>query len=342
MKKLAKQFWWVLVTVGLLTFLYRVRIILTPFLFAVLIAYILYPLVVAVERRGAGRSAAILLVYIFLGAVLGVLLWLVLPRFVDEIEELLVQLPERAVVWEQLGSEVVNFFKRIRLPGVLRDAVGIIVERMEVAIENLAGRFMSMVMGVFTNMISLIISPILAFYLLRDHQAMRERSLQYVPAQYRGDVQNMARSINKALGGFFRGQILISIFVGLFVYVGLHLLGIPYALFIGLTAGIFDIIPYLGPILGFLPAAAFALLKSPLTVLWVLLIFAAANQIENGIISPKIIGDRVGLHPLLVIFAVFVGGDLLGIVGMLVAVPVAAAMRVVLDYFLLRRPTQRS
>lgn len=335
---MVKQFWWVLVAAGLLAFLYRVRIILTPFLFAVLIAYILYPLVIMVERRGAGRGAAILIVYVFFGSILGGTLWLVLPRFTEEIEDLLVQLPDKMAVWEQLGGRTVGFFQRIKLPSVMRDAVGIVLERMEIAIENLAGRLMNMVMGVFTNIVSLIISPILAFYLLRDHQAMRERSLQYVPAQYRGDVQNMARSINKALSGFFRGQILVSIFVGLFVYAGLYLLGIPYALFIGLTAGLFDIIPYLGPILGFLPAAAFAVLKSPLTVLWVLLIFVAANQIENGIISPKIIGDRVGLHPLLVIFAVFVGGDLLGITGMLLAVPVAAAIRVVLDYFLLRRP----
>ena len=115
-------------------------------------------------------------------------------------------------------------------------------------------------------------------------------------------------------------------------------LGIPYALFIGLLAGLFDIIPYFGPILGFLPAAALALAKSPLTVLWVLLLFIGANQIENGIISPKIIGDRVGLHPLIVIFAVLVGGNLMGILGMLMAIPVAAIVRVVMEYLVLRRP----
>ncbi len=334
---MTKHFLWLIVAAALLTVLYRVRIVLTPFLFAVLIAYILYPLVVLVERRGAGRTAAILIVYVFFGSFFGAALWFVLPRFTEELEDLVVQLPTRMAVWEELGGKALGFFQRLQLPGAMRDAVRIVLERMEVAIENLAGRFMGMMMGIFTNVVSLIISPILAFYLLRDHQAMRERCLRYVPAQYRGDVQNMARSVNKALSGFFRGQILVSIFVGLFVYGGLHLLGIPYALFIGLTAGLFDIIPYLGPVLGFLPAAAFALLKSPLTVLWVLLIFVAANQIENGIISPKIIGDRVGLHPLVVIFAVLVGGDLLGITGMLLAVPVAASIRVVLDYFLLRR-----
>jgi len=126
--------------------------------------------------------------------------------------------------------------------------------------------------------------------------------------------------------------------VGLFTYGGLYLLGIPYALFIGFIAGLFDIIPYFGPVLGFLPAAALALAKSPLTVFWVLVLFVAANQIENAIISPKLIGDRVGLHPLVVIFAVFVGADLMGILGMLLAIPVAAIIRVLLAFFFLRRP----
>lgn len=339
---MGRTFWFVLAAAGLLAFLYRVRIILTPFLFAVLIAYTLYPLVVAVERRGASRAVAILTVYLCLGIALGVIAWLVLPRFVAELEDLLVQLPARTRAWRQLGERARQLYQRLRLPELVgeNDVVGVVVQRLEAAIENLAGRLMSLVMSAFTNIISLIISPVLAFYFLRDHQSMRNRTLRYVPAKYRGDVQNTTRSINQALGGFFRGQILVSIFVGLFVYMGLYLLGIPYAMFIGLTAGLFDIIPYLGPILGFLPAAAFALLKSPLTVFWVLLIFVAANQIENGIISPKIIGDRVGLHPLVVIFAVFAGGDLLGITGMLLAVPVAAAIRVVLDYFLLRPPVQ--
>ena len=159
-----------------------------------------------------------------------------------------------------------------------------------------------------------------------------------MPARYRGDAQYVLREVNVALNGFFRGQLWICLFVGLFIYGGLALLKIPYALFIGLLAGLFDIIPYFGPVLGFLPAAALALSQSPLTVLWVLLLFIAANQIENSLISPWLIGDRVGLHPLVVIFAVLVGGYLMGILGLLIAVPVAAIGRVLLDFFLLRRP----
>ncbi|MCK9525137.1 MAG: AI-2E family transporter, partial [Limnochordia bacterium] len=209
---------------------------------------------------------------------------------------------------------------------------------IQVATESLAGRLMQMLMAAFTHMISLVISPVLAFYLLRDHQAMRESALRYIPAAQRGDALYILQEINSALNGFFRGQLWVCLFVGLFIYGGLSLLGIPYALFIGILAGLFDIIPYFGPVLGFLPAAALGLSKSPLTVLWVFALFVAANQIENAIISPKLIGDRVGLHPLVVIFAVFVGAELMGIIGMLLAIPVASMIRVILAFFFLRRP----
>lgn len=337
MKMVAKQIWWGLVVLALLAFLYRVRTILTPFLFAVVIAYIFYPLIVVFETRGMSRVGAILLVYTAFGVLFGITLWTVLPRLTNELDDVLRQLPRHVRHWEELGQNTLGIFRKIKLPGTIQDALNVIMERLELAIESLAGKITEMIMGAFANLVSLLISPVLAFYFLRDHQAMRGRSLQYVPAQYRGEVQRIMKEINQALNGFFRGQILVSLFVGLFIYGGLLLLGIPYALFIGFLAGIFDIIPYFGPVLGFVPAATFALLKSPLTVVWVLLLFVAANQIENGVISPKIIGDRVGLHPLVVILALFIGGDLMGLVGMLLAVPVAAILRVILDYLLLRR-----
>lgn len=323
---------------ALLAFFYRVRTILTPFLFAVVIAYIFYPLVVLFETRGMSRVRAILLVYTAFGTLLGLTLWTVLPKLTSELDDVLRQLPGHFKHWEEVGKDTLSIFRKIKLPDMVQDGLNVIMERLELAIEGLASKITELVMGAFTNFVSLLISPILAFYLLRDHQAMRARSLQYVPAHYRGEVREIMGEVNQALNGFFRGQLLVSVFVGVFIYLGLLLLRIPNALFIGFIAGIFDIIPYFGPVLGFIPAATFALLKSPLTVVWVLFLFVAANQIENGIISPKIIGERVGLHPLVVIFALFVGGDLMGLVGMLLAVPVAATLRVILDYFLLRRP----
>ena len=335
---MSKRIWWGLILLGTLAFLYRVRTVLTPFLFAVLIAYILYPLVVAVEKRGASRVVAILVVYAILAVLTGVSFWLVMPSFFRDLEEIARKLPEQSSQLGDLGQDALGFLRSIQLPATIRDALTIVMERIQAATEALAGRLLQVLMTAFTHIASLLISPIFAFYMLRDHKAMRENVLRYIPAAQRGDALYILQEINAALNGFLRGQLLVCLFVGLFTYGGLYLLGIPYALFIGFIAGLFDIIPYFGPVLGFLPAAALALAKSPLTVFWVLVLFVAANQIENAIISPKLIGDRVGLHPLVVIFAVFVGADLMGILGMLLAIPVAAIIRVLLAFFFLRRP----
>lgn len=319
---------------GLLLFLYRVRLILAPFFIAVVIAYLLYPAITAFEQKGVPRVTAILLVYILLGVIFSLFFYSFLPKLGAELEDILENLPSQAKQWEALGADSFRYLRQIELPGVVQDGVNIVLKRLEVALEGLANKAAQGLMGILAGFIALLISPILAFYFLRDHQAMRERTLQYVPAPYRGEVQNIAKEVSGALNSFFRGQILISLLVGLLIYGGLAFLKVPYAVFIGLLAGLFDIIPYFGPILGFIPAALFSLLKSPVTVLWVALLFVGVNQLESCIIAPKIIGDRVGLHPLLVIFAILVGGDLLGILGMLVAIPITAILRVLLNYFL--------
>ena len=338
---MSKRIWWGLILLGVLASLYRVRTVLTPFLFAILLAYILYPLVVAVEKRGSSRIGAIFIVYAIFGVLLGVTFWLVMPSLLRDLEEIARQLPEQASQLEGIGKDALSFFRQIQLPATIRDGVAVLFERVQVVTEALAGRLMQLLMSAFTHIIALLISPVLAFYFLRDHQAMRESALRYIPATHRGDALYILQEINSALNGFFRGQILVCLFVGAFIYGGLAILGIPYAPFIGFLAGLFDIIPYFGPVLGFLPAATLALSKSPLTVLWVFALFVAANQIENAIISPKLIGDRVGLHPLVVIFAVLVGAEVMGIIGMLLAIPVASMIRVFLAFAFLRRPYEK-
>ena len=280
--------------------------------------------------------AAILLVYVLFGVVLGVVGWATLPSLLKELEEIARRIPRQAVQLEELGQDAVGFFRHLELPGTLRDAVDTLMERVQLALEGLASKLMQVLMDVFTNMVSLIISPILAFYLLRDHQAMRERALRYVPAQYRGDAQYILREINTALNGFFRGQLWICLFVGLFIYVALccsrYLMPC-----LSDSGRPFDIIPYFGPVLGFLPAAALAVARSPSQCSGCCCSLLPPTRLKKRPDLALAHGDRVGLHPLAVVFAVLVGGHLMGLIGMLMAIPAAAILRVFLDYFLLRR-----
>lgn len=332
-----RSFWLVVVLAALTLFVIRIRGVLTPFLLAAVIAYLVYPIVQLFEQRFVPRPAAILIVYSLIGVVLGVVFWIMLPQLASQIDEIIAMIPSQAEKLEDLGQGAMRRLERITLPRVGQEIAATITQRVQLLLEDLAGRLAQGLLGLITHLLGFFLSPILAFYLLRDHEEMRERLFLYIPMQYRSQVKNVLREINRALNGFFRGQLLISTIVGTVIYLGLMILRVRYALFIGFIAGLFDIIPYFGPIMGFIPAAAFALLRSPISVLWVLAIFVLANQLESSIIAPKIIGDRVGLHPLAVIFAVMVGGELMGVIGMLIAVPAASIVRVLLQYFLVSR-----
>jgi sporulation integral membrane protein YtvI len=329
---------WLLAAAGATIYLtIRVRAVLTPFLFAAVIAYLAYPVVQIFEQRFVPRPAAILLVYAVIGTVLGVAFWVMLPQLVQEMDEILAMIPSQTEKLEDLGQGAMRKLERIAIPRIAQEIAATVAQRAQKLLEDLAARLAQGILGAISHLAGLLLSPVLAFYMLRDHEEMRERLFLYIPLEYRTPIKNVLREVNRALNGFFRGQLLISGAVGLLIYIGLSILKVRYALFIGFIAGLFDIIPYFGPIIGFIPAAAFALLRSPISVLWVLAIFVLANQLESSIIAPKIIGDRVGLHPLAVIFAVLVGGELLGITGMLVAVPAASIVRVLLHYFLVSR-----
>src|SRR5690606_16639498 len=147
-----------------------------------------YPLIVAVEKRGASRVAAILIVYALFGVVFGLLLSLTLPNLLKELEEIARKLPRQAVQLEELGQDAVGFLRRLKLPATLQEAWDTLLARIQLALEGLAGRLIQVLMALFTNLLALLISPVLAFYFLRDHQAMRERARRYIPAHYRGDA----------------------------------------------------------------------------------------------------------------------------------------------------------
>ncbi|MDI9420532.1 MAG: AI-2E family transporter [Firmicutes bacterium] len=319
----------------MLLFLYRVRVILSPFLFAALIAYMAYPLVQAFERRQVPRPIAIILVYLLFGVIVGAAVSFLIPQLAKEVDELLKTIPGQT---EKLtdGFNLWRSLDRVSVPEVFQAGVDHLVNRIKQLLEGMAQRIAGILMAMVSQIVSLLIAPFLAFYLLRDLEPIKRRSVMLIPKQYRLSVYKLGKEVNQVLNGFIHGQLVNALLVGSLITVGLALLGVKYSVFIGILAGVFNIIPYFGPIIGFVPASLFARAKSPLSVLWVLALFIVVNQLEANVISPKIIGERVGLHPLAVIFAIFAGGELMGLTGMLIAVPAAAIFRIVVEHLLKR------
>lgn len=312
--------------------LVRVRGVLTPFYLAAAIAYISHPAVNLLEERQVPRSLAILLVYIAFGILLFLPAMAVFPRLTAEIEQMLAKLPEQTKRLEGVTESVAFDMRRLRFPGEVEEVYRVAIGRVERLLEEFASRLAAVVVGLLSQVFSLILAPFLAFYILRDSGALVRAATAWLPSSSRRHVLELLQRVNRVVGGFVRGQLMVSVAVGCVVAIGLSLLGVRYAVVLGVFAGLADVVPYFGPIISAVPAVALGLMESPLTALWVVLLLVAVQQLEGSILSPKIVGERVGLHPLTVIFSVLVGGELLGVVGMLLAVPTAAALKTVVAY----------
>ena len=313
-------------------FFLRIRGALTPFYLAFAIAYLGHPFVNLLESKQVPRSLAIVLLYAVFAVLVTFVVYAFLPSLNREIEHLVERLPEQTRRLESLSAAIFRDMRRDWLPGGLQEVVNLAIRRAEGLIEGLATRIADAVVGFLSQLVNFILAPFLAYYVLKDMDHLSKAAVSWLPTGARRDVLELARRVNKVVGRFIRGQLIVSTIVGILVACGLSLLGVRYALFLGLIAGVFDIIPYFGPILGAVPALLLALLRSPLTAVWVLLLFVAIQQFEGNVLSPKVVGDQVGLHPLAVIFSILVGGELMGIVGMLIAVPAAATVKVTASF----------
>jgi len=328
----------VLSVIAVFVFIYRIRAVLTPLLFAVIIAYLANPLVDCLEKREIPRGMSILIAYLIFGLTLFLFLALVIPPLSREIDQILTVLPDKTNRLQELTRQTLEGVKRIEVPATLEQGFSDALIRLEAAAEGFVRRLVEVAVLVVSRFFVLLISPILAFYMLRDWPRAQKALVHYLPEDKGSYVMALLSQVNEVASGFIRGQLIVSSFVGVTIALSLTILDIQFAFLIGLLAGLFDVIPYFGPIIGALPALALAFAESPVVALWVAVVFVVVNQIEGGLLSPKIMGDRVGLHPVMVIMGILIGGELAGIVGMLIAVPTVACARVIIDFLLTYRP----
>jgi len=333
-KKNSKTFFLICGIAAVCYFLWVVRHALYPFIIGLFLAYILNPAVCYVEKKGLPRVGAILVIYIllltlsiFCGAKLFTLLLRDLesfskdlPLIVDRIDEFFIQIQSQ--------------YQNSALPYSFRLAIDEALLGMENDLQEFIGHLVNSVIYLIQNSIGLAISPILAFYLLHDWYEIKEKLLLIIPGRWRTEIILFFKDVDKVLSGIIRGQLTVACIVGIFVTIGLYFLQLKFIFMIGLLAAIFDIIPYFGPIIGAAPAVLLAILQSPWLTAKVILLFVVIQQIEGNIIHPKIIGENIGLHPLSVIFFVFVGGEVGGLAGMLLGVPVAAIAKVFVQHIL--------
>lgn len=324
--------------IAALLVLWRLRSVATPFVLALVVAYLLEPAVALLERRQVPRPAAILTVFLALGLAAGVAWVSIMPSAMAELEQLARRLPEQSRQWGQQAQALLERLRLDTLPAGLDRVADALVARLERGAEALAARLGSLVVATLSQALNLVLTPVLAYYILRDRERIAEGLLSLVPAQHRRTLTELALQVDQTLAAVIRGQLLVSMTVGGMVAAGLVLLGVPYAVLLGILTGLLDIVPYFGPVAAGVPIVALALGRSPVTALWAVGLLVAANQVEGALLQPRVMSHRSGLHPLAVIAAVLVGAEVAGLVGMLVAVPAASVLRDLFRFYL--RPPQ--
>lgn len=299
---------------------------------AVFLAFLVNPLVDLIERKGASRPAAALTTYLFLGLVFAIVLAVLIPIVSTELRQAGVAVPRLVRDVQQRFASFEEKFERFRIPVRIREALNNGLQRAQSQIEAWITRLAVGIPGLFSRILTFFLVPILAYYISRDFPRWARRLLKSVPMPTRAEVVRIGTDVNRALAGYIRGQLTVGAVVGVLITVGLLALNVEFAILIGLIAAVFNVVPYFGPILGATPAVFLALRVSPWTPFYVIALFAAVNQVDSTVISPRIVGRHVGLPPFVIILAILAGGRLFGIVGLLAAVPTVAMIKIILPY----------
>mgnify|MGYP001092457525 CR=1 FL=1 len=313
----------------------QVLSLLAPFILAGIFAYALNPVVLYLISRKLSRLQAVILIFLVVILTITALSMTLFPRLGAEVRHLGDSMPDFSRQWIE---KIENWYAQWQLsfpflPDSMEETASFFNLEMDSLRDWLLSSLGSLLSGLsslVSSVVNLVMIPVLTFYFMKDSEIITGWIRQSIPTGSRKWIYSLANEVDHVLGGFIRGQLIVALIVGIVSGTSLLLLGIDFAVILGIVAGITNIIPYLGPFIGAFPAILITLLTSPGRTLWVILAFIVIQQIESSVISPRVVGKRVGLHPTLMIFALLAGGALWGLVGLLIAVPAAAVIRIFL------------
>jgi predicted PurR-regulated permease PerM len=306
--------------------------VVPPLLIAVAVVYLLNPLVSALERRGVARLAGAGIVYVLFLCIVALVVSLLVPLVTRQVSSVIDHFPDYLADGQALVRDVAARFGQepnFRLDADhVRDWLSAGENRQAVT-RYLTG-LRSVTNSVISGLIIIVLGPVMAFYLLVDLPRLNRGAMALVPPGRREEIRGLMDRIGQAVGGFFRGQLLVALFVGVASSIGLWAIGLPFWLLVGMVAGIFNLVPLVGPFIGGGLAVVIALVSGqPLKAVWAALVLLVVQQIDNHLISPNVMGRTVQLHPVVVMLALLVGASFAGLFGMLVIVPLVAVVKIV-------------
>ena len=325
----------IVISVGLLLIIFLIYLIrriileaLSPVFFAVIITYLFNPMVNKFQKRMTSRFAAISLVYLFVIIGICILFSYLIPELIRSFKDMANKLPKYVEYFQVYFYELIIRYNHIDLPPSIRTTIEDNIYEVQDYITNSIQLLMGSAVGIIDFLFDFIIGAVLAFYILKDIKTFEKTAISIIPRKARDWTLDLLRDIDMVLAGFIHGQIFIAIILSVLTSIGLKIIGIKHFLLLGIIAGFGEIIPYFGPIMGIIPSIIAAFILNPLSALWVFLLYFIIQQFEAAVLSPKIMGSKVGLHPVTVIMSVFIGGKFFGLIGLIFAVPIVGILRV--------------
>ncbi len=311
--------------------------IIFPFFIAALFAYLLNPMVTFLEKKRVPRAASILLIFLGVIFIVTIFIIIILPVLMNEIDILFNNMPRYIEIIQQKIIPYLEETFKIFIPKTSDE----ILQELRTRIMGLSPDFItwlssyilkafSSTLSFFLGILSFFIVPVAAFYLLKDYNKIKEKAIELIPKSYKKKAQTLLNEVDTVLKGFIIGQLFVSLILAVIYSTGLWIIGVDMPVVIGIISGLANMVPYLGLIVGISTAGSMAFLKFQdfYHPLYVIILFSAAQGIDGMLISPRIVGKKVGLHPVAILMAIFIGGKLFGFFGILLSVPVTAVLKV--------------
>jgi len=313
--------------------IYLSRVILLPFILAFFLAYALNPIVEFLEKRGSRRDWAILTIYGTVLVIGALILEILIPRLIRDLTALIQKLPQILVDLREIQNRFNGILNRWQLPFNTQIMTEDLTQRIGNSFQDLFLQLGRTTIKAFSQSLVYLLIPLIAYYISRDYPRLKKNILQWAHKHLGSHWTYTLLKIDAVFKYYIRSQLLDILIVGSLFAIGLSLLGFEAAILLGFIVGVFNVIPYFGPIIGAIPLIVFALLKSPWLVLYVIILFLVINQIEAVFLSPRIISYSLKLNPVTVIYLIMFGGTAFGLMGMIFAVPLGAIVGIMIRSF---------
>lgn len=309
----------------ILWFVFFIRDILALLFVALILSSVIDPLADWFSVRRVPRAVGVLIVYVILFSLLGLVIGILVPPLIQEIRDLASNFSS---VWDRLVSGAILFKEYSVQSGFSKNIEQGLVS-VQSALSSAVGGAFTTIVNIFGGLVSFVLILVLTFYMVVQDDGLKRVFMALVPEQYQTFTTSILGKVQRKITAWVKGQLVLSLVVGLAAYIGLSIIGVNYALVLGIFAGLTELVPYAGPFLGGVVAVFFALSQSTGQAFFVVILFIVIQQLENHILVPKVMQRAVGLNPIISILALVTGAKLGGVVGALFAIPVATAIDVI-------------